>query len=1384
MASVQFNITGTGAAKAAKDFDDIRKAIEATLKAAQAFNNATNKPARVSAIQKEINAINKLKDAYVRAELSGRASQTNQAKRLAEITRRTEALAAATSRVTNLSGMAKYRAELAKLQKQYEELALAGKAGGVDGRNLLDQIRARAAQIREVQTALNNANPPAARPSASSGIYSQFLNVAKFQVLSGVVNLLGAAISNSLETVIAFDAAVANLESIAVVGKSAETAALELEALKENALLLGKTTVFTATEVVNLQTELIKLGFTSSEVVKLTSPIVDFSVAVGKSAEDVAHLTGVVIKSFGLSVLDTRRVVDVLAQATIDSALSFDYLATAIPTVAAAASVAGLSLEETAAVLAVLADRGVQANTAATSFRNILIESAGRGLQYRDALELITKSADKLTTAYELFGKRGAVQAIILAANIAEVNTQTERLEDRLIKVKDVADIQLQSIENKTKLLVSAWDGLVLAVSNTSVWKRSLDLITTFLNGLGVVIDRFQGKNKIDGFVDVVKIQKEQDYIDSYYDFVTFGTISQGKAAATYNLLLQTQIDLLDEQARKKEGIFGIEISQLDVLTAMSKGTIKLAEESGKYSKRRIASMKILNGYIEEQNALLVKTAEKEGLVSGTARANLVKDNIKGILALLGVVRDESKAAALAAETAELSLKDLLKVDVNQLGTLSALEKYINDLKEGQQNLNFKTDLATFNKTSERINKAEAIRNDLMGKQVNKAKDLKQILSDLQDKLSKAKTDEQRFSILEDIKVVNAKIKDQEDAYEKFLLKLQGLGLKYASKKEQEAFLKFTKEKLDLEEKIALESLAATEKNETIRGLKEQEIKEKFIQKNLEAQRSTLLETSTEYESVLSDLRTSYAKGVTLKINIATEELKRDLGIEETTILARVENLITNEKDRQTFSDATRLEYKKKELEIALQTLLIEEKKLGVINLLLGTNAQLTEEQKANITKIKTEISQITRQLSEIDPTLGAGAFEAKEAIDYYAKISKAYNDYRENIEKDPIDFASANDGKSAKELLEKQLRDLTLIRDINQKKEELRQVNAQISEINAKKIQYDLIITQEKEFQAKLAALRAAGKFQEADDAEKERPPTPTTPTAAAGEDIIAKQAKLQAELNKLQADGSKERDEKAEEEFQKRLKTAERQSRAIAKFAEKAGEAFGEALVNGEGTKEAFKELMKDLIDIIVQAELAALAIKLGTALAALPFSIAQVVGLTAAIAGVAGLGAVGKAAIDRFEEGGEIKSKASAGGTVVGPSHKQGGVKFRVRGTNYIPELEGGETVINKRSSEMFRQELSAINSYKGYGKRFADGGLIENAPQVLKPQGDSVSLSYESIVLQAELIASKVSNSQLEVLVAQNDQLIKGLQIALDRTNRLEERLTAAQKQSTL
>ena len=132
-----------------------------------------------------------------------------------------------------------------------------------------------------------------------------------------------------------------------------------------------------------------------------------------------------------------------------------------------------------------------------------------------------------------------------------------------------------------------------------------------------------------------------------------------------------------------------------------------------------------------------------------------------------------------------------------------------------------------------------------------------------------------------------------------------------------------------------------------------------------------------------------------------------------------------------------------------------------------------------------------------------------------------------------------------------------------------------------------------------------------------------------------------------------------------------------------------------------------------------------------------------LTAAAIGRAGLQAATVLA-QKFERGGLIN----------GESHERGGVKGYI-GSRAI-ELEGGEAVINKRSTEMFKPLLSRINEAGG-GKRFAAGGLIPYAYQPNQSGTVDVSQIVQLIgAVNSRIDRLKVVQSVTELTTIQDNQ----------------------------
>lgn len=222
----------------------------------------------------------------------------------------------------------------------------------------------------------------------------------------------------------------------------------EFEGLKNTAEELGRTTKFTAQEVADLELQYSKLGFSASEIQKITKATLDLALVTDEELGRSAMVAGSTLRGFNLEGEEMARVVDVMAASFTSSALDLEKWYVSTSKIAPIASVMGVSLEKVAAQQSALADAGIEASIIGTQLRQIYGELAKSGMTYNEAMEKISGSIDKSSTAINLFDKRAAAAAIILAEQSEKVN----RLEKSYENAKGAAE-EMGKIVNDTLLI-------------------------------------------------------------------------------------------------------------------------------------------------------------------------------------------------------------------------------------------------------------------------------------------------------------------------------------------------------------------------------------------------------------------------------------------------------------------------------------------------------------------------------------------------------------------------------------------------------------------------------------------------------------------------------------------------------------------------------------------------------------------------------------------------------------------------------------------------------------------------------------------------------------------------------------------------------------------
>lgn len=283
-----------------------------------------------------------------------------------------------------------------------------------------------------------------------------------------------AAMVSGVDTAREYQKAVSTLQSITGMTKDA------MSALTDQARQLGATTTYTATEVIQLQTELAKLGYGEQDILNMTDSVLYFAQATGASLADASSMTGAALRMFQKDTTDTQEFVDKLAASTTKSALSFSYLDTALSIVSPVANAFGFQIEDVLALLGQLANAGFDASSAATATRNILLnladangdlaKSIGHPVKNLDdlvaGLQQLDAAGVDLATSLELSDKRSVAAFNTFLRGAGDVLELRDALNDTNGTAEEMSHIMGDNLDGDIKSLGSAWDDFMLEIND------------------------------------------------------------------------------------------------------------------------------------------------------------------------------------------------------------------------------------------------------------------------------------------------------------------------------------------------------------------------------------------------------------------------------------------------------------------------------------------------------------------------------------------------------------------------------------------------------------------------------------------------------------------------------------------------------------------------------------------------------------------------------------------------------------------------------------------------------------------------------------------------------------------------------------------------------
>lgn len=320
------------------------------------------------------------------------------------------------------------------------------------------RLRSEITRLTRDQRTLNKSIVTSGRSFSSLGRSVGNLGAA-FGITSGVF-LFARAIQGAARSVVEFDKSMVTLAS--VLGTTRD----EITSIEDEIKEVSATSVNTANDVAKLANSLATLGKTEREIRNLLGPVNNLSIALQASADQAGELLVQTLNAFGEGSQEAQRFADVIAKMRTSTSLDFQRIRVSLSYLAPAAKAAGISFEESGALLGVLSDNGIRASRAGRLLASSLSRLTTNGITLEQALDRINASTNKQVTATELFGTESFSLGLILADNTTRVSELTDEFDRAAGSLQKLTDDQLTTVSARFKLTQSAWENFVLSIEN------------------------------------------------------------------------------------------------------------------------------------------------------------------------------------------------------------------------------------------------------------------------------------------------------------------------------------------------------------------------------------------------------------------------------------------------------------------------------------------------------------------------------------------------------------------------------------------------------------------------------------------------------------------------------------------------------------------------------------------------------------------------------------------------------------------------------------------------------------------------------------------------------------------------------------------------------
>jgi len=342
------------------------------------------------------------------------------------------------------------------------------------------------ARVRKADHAVGDFHKTVGNYPKLASLTSGLKNLVGAFGLVGGIALFASVLKNAFDTIKQFDQALADLSAITgATGK-------DLDYLKNQAIELGKGTKGGAVAVVeaykliaSAKPELLE---NVSALNQVTEAVLTLAQASGMEMPDAAIALTDAMNQFGADASQATVFVDALANGAKFGAAEIPQVTEALLKFGAVARTSNVSIQESTALIELLAENGLKGADAGTALRNVLLKISApdalpkraqeefarlgisletlkdKSIPIQQKLELLKPLLKDNASIVKIFGLENATAALNVLGHTDRLKELTEKMNENGTALEQ-ANTRMDTLTGSLDLLESAWGSFVLSLS-------------------------------------------------------------------------------------------------------------------------------------------------------------------------------------------------------------------------------------------------------------------------------------------------------------------------------------------------------------------------------------------------------------------------------------------------------------------------------------------------------------------------------------------------------------------------------------------------------------------------------------------------------------------------------------------------------------------------------------------------------------------------------------------------------------------------------------------------------------------------------------------------------------------------------------------------------